>query len=172
MYTRWCQINQTSYSKALGLNVDENLSRKEHIHAILKTVTSSISALKWVRPFIFDYWSVVWDGLAWQLSGKLKKLQNHAARVVTKSSYDMNSSYLLNSLSWNNLSVTVRGVKQKAKLMYKCVNKLAPVYFCNMFTPRTLTFDLHDKRKTVFTETKNWLAETWLQLQCSPTVAN
>lgn len=46
MDTRWCQINQTSYSKALGLNIDENLSRKEHIHAILKTVSSSISALK------------------------------------------------------------------------------------------------------------------------------
>ena len=30
------KINQTDHSKALGLNIDENLSWKEHIHAISK----------------------------------------------------------------------------------------------------------------------------------------
>ena len=30
------KINQTDYRKALGLNIDENLSWKEHIHAISK----------------------------------------------------------------------------------------------------------------------------------------
>ena len=87
----------------------------------------------------FDYCSVVWDGLSQQLSEKLKKPQNRAARVITKSSYDTNSSYLLNSLSWDNLSVT------RAK--YKCFNKFAPVYLCNMFTRRTLSFDLRDARQ-------------------------
>ena len=46
------KINQTDHSKALGLNIDENLSWKEHIHAISKKVASSICALKRVRPFI------------------------------------------------------------------------------------------------------------------------
>ena len=72
----------------------------------------------------FDYCRVVWDVLSQQLSEKLQKLQNCAARVITKSSYNTNSSYLLNSLSWDNLSV--RRTKQKANLMYKCVNKLTP----------------------------------------------
>ena len=41
----------------------------------------------------FDYCSVVWEGLPRQLNEKVKKLQNMcAARVVTKSSYDTNSS--------------------------------------------------------------------------------
>ena len=30
------KINQTDHSKALGLNIDENLSWKEHIHATSK----------------------------------------------------------------------------------------------------------------------------------------
>ena len=152
------KINQTDHSKALGLNIDENLSWKEHIHAVSKKVASSIGALKRIRPFIsmhtaikiykglieshFDYCSVVWDGLSQQLNEKLQKLQNRAARVITKSSYNTNSSYLLNSLSWDNLSV--RRTKQKANLMYKCVNKLAPNYLCNMFTSRALSFDLRD----------------------------
>jgi len=126
-----------------------------HIHIY------SIGAHKRVRSFIFmhtaikiykgliephfDYCSVVWDGLSRQLNEKVQKLQNRAARVITKSSYDTNSSYLLNSLSWNNLSVT--RTNQKANLMYKCVNKLAPVYFCNMFSPRTFSFELRDARQ-------------------------
>ena len=36
------KINQTDHSKALGLNIDENLSWKEHIHATSKKVASSI----------------------------------------------------------------------------------------------------------------------------------
>ena len=36
---------------------------------------------------------------------------------------------------------------QKENFMYRCVNKLAPVYLCNMFTPRTLLFDLRDYLK-------------------------
>jgi len=46
------KINQTDNSKALELNIDENLSWKEHIHATSKKVASSIGALKRVRPFI------------------------------------------------------------------------------------------------------------------------
>ena len=96
------KINQTDHSKALGLDIDENLSWKEHIHAVSKKVASSIGAPKRIRPFIsmhtaikiykgliephFDYCSVVWDGLSQQLSEKLQKLQNRAARVITKSS--------------------------------------------------------------------------------------
>ena len=51
----------------------------------------------------FDYCSVVWDGLSQQLSEKLQKLQNRAARVITKSSgqssYNTNSSSQLSQLA-------------------------------------------------------------------------
>ena len=92
------KINQTDHSKPLGLNEDENLSWKEHTTS--KKVASSIGPLKRVRHFIsmhtafkiykgliephFDYCSVVWDGLSQQLCEKLQKLQNRAARVITK----------------------------------------------------------------------------------------
>ena len=47
------KINQTDRSKALGLNIDENLSWKEHIHEISKKVASSIGVLKDVRAKFF-----------------------------------------------------------------------------------------------------------------------
>ena len=106
-------------SKSLGLIIDKNLSWKAHIHEISKKISSGIGALKRVRPFVsmhtaikiykgliephFDYCSAVWDGLTQQLSEKLQKLQNRAIRVITKSSYNTGSRFLLNSLGWDNL---------------------------------------------------------------------
>ena len=154
-------INQSNQSKSLGLIIDENLSWKAHIHEISKKVSSCIGALKRVRPFVsmhtaikiykaliephFDYCSAVWDGLTQQLSEKLQKLQNRAIRVITKSSYDTSSRLLLTSLGWDNLSS--RRAKQKANLMYKCINNLAPAYLCNLFLPRIPSYDFRNAKK-------------------------
>ena len=90
----------------------------------------------------FDYCSAVWDGLTQQLSEKLQKLQN---RAITKSTPDTNSRFLLNSLGWDNLSL--RRAKQKANLMYKCINNLTPAYLCYLFAPRTLNYYFRNAKK-------------------------
>ena len=116
---------------------------------------------KRVRPFLicfnaykglieppFDYCSAVWAGFTQQLREKLQKLQNRAIRVITKSSYDASSRFLLNSLGWDNLSV--RRAKQKANLMYKCINNLVPAYRCTLFVTRTTNYDFRNVKKTLF----------------------
>ena len=86
-------------------------------------------------------------GKAWpnSLVRNFIKLQNRAIRVITKSSYDTSSRFLLNSLGWDNLSV--RRAKQKANLMYKCINNLAPAYLCNLFAPRTPNYYFRNAKK-------------------------
>ena len=154
-------INRSNQSKSPGLTIGENLSWKARIHEFSKQVSSGIGALKWVRQFVsmhtaikiynglieqhVDYCSAVWDGLTQQLGEKLQKLQNRAIRVITKSSYDTSSRFLLNSLGWDNLSV--RRAKQKANLMYKCINNLAPAYLCNLFAPRTPNYYFRNAKK-------------------------
>ena len=154
-------INRSNQSKSPGLTIGENLSMKARIHEFSKQVSSGIGALKWVRQFVsmhtaikiyngliephVDYCSAVWDGLTQQLGEKLQKLQNRAIRVITKSSYDTSSRFLLNSLGWDNLSV--RRAKQKANLMYKCINNLAPAYLCNLFAPRTPNYYFRNAKK-------------------------
>ena len=137
--------------------MDENLSWKAHIHKISKKVSSGIGALKRVRAFVsmhtaikmqgliephFDYCSAVLDGLTRQPG---EKLQNPAIRVITKSNYDTSSRFLLTSLGWDNLSVT--RAQQKANLMYKCINNLAPAYLCNLFAPRTPNYYFRNAKK-------------------------
>ena len=134
------------------------MSWANHVHEIAKKVSSSIWALKRVRPFIsketaiqiykaliqprFDYCSAVWDGLNSSLSEKLQKLQNLAARVITSSSYDRRSARILSELRWDSLQV--RRNKQKAKIMFKTMNKSAPLYLQQMFTDYSATYNLRN----------------------------
>ena len=123
-------INQSNQSKLnlSGLSLMKISRERPTLMKSLK-VSSGIGALKKrVRPFVsrhtaikiykgliephFDYCRAVWDGLTQQLS---EKLQNRAIRVITKSSYDTSSRFLLNSLGWDNLSV--RRAKQKDNLI-------------------------------------------------------
>ena len=68
------------------------------------------------------------------MSDKLQKLQNRAARVITQSPFDTNSNLLLAMLKWEKLSL--RRKKQKALIMYKTLNELAPDYLQYLFTQR------------------------------------
>ena len=142
-------IKRVDRTKSLGLTIDAQLSWSKHVDEISKKVSSAIGALKRVRPFIptdvavqiynaliphFDYCSPVWDGMSGCLSDKLQKLQNRAARVITQSPFDTSSNLLLAMLRWEKLSL--RHKKQKALIMYKTLNELAPDYLQCLFTER------------------------------------
>ena len=121
-------------------------------------ISSAIGALKRIRPFIsiqtaieiynaiiqphFDYCSPVWEEFNATLCEKMQKLQNRAARVITKSSYDASSSILLEKLHWDNLSL--RRKKHKSILMYKTINKLTPEYLQNLFSFRSTNYNLRN----------------------------
>ena len=114
------------------------------------TGDENVGALKHVRPFIptdvavqiynvlilphSDYCSPVWDCMSGYLSDKLQKLQNCTARVITQSPFETCSNLLLAMLKWEKLSL--RRKKQKALIMYKTLNELAPDYLQCLFTQR------------------------------------
>ena len=94
-----------------------------------------------VEPY-FTYCSPVWDGIGLKLGEKLQKLQNRAARVMTRSSYEVSSASLLSELGW---SVLVKNrMKHKAILMYKVNNNCAPQYLQQLFTPKVSNHDLRN----------------------------
>ena len=72
----------------------------------------------------------------------MQKLQNRAARVITKSSYNVSSSILIEKLHWDNLSL--RREKHKSILMYKTINKPAPEYLQNLFSFRSTDYNLRN----------------------------
>ena len=166
-------IKRVDHTKSLGLTIDAQLSWGKHVEEICKKVSSAIGTLKRVQPFIsketaiqiynalimphFDYCSPVWDCLSGYLSDKLQKLQNRAARVITKSPFDASSNHLLSTLSWERLSL--RRKKQKAVMMYKTMNDLAPEYLQSLFSQRHSAYNLRNSegRLTLSKPSTNYL---------------
>ena len=61
----------------------------------------------------------------------LQKLQNRAARIVTKSSFDTPSIGLIQSLNWPTVSDIIRS--ETATTVYKSLNGLVPEYLSSLF---------------------------------------
>ena len=141
--------------KSLGVIIDEHLSWSNHIDALSKKISSAIGALKRTIPFISehtalqiyqalilphsDYCSSVWGDCNLTLTDKLQKLQNRAARAITRSNYDTSASSLLNRLNWDDL--ITRRQELKATLMFKTINGLTPAYLQNLFSTRCTRYN-------------------------------
>ena len=157
-------IKRVQQTKSLGLTIDDNLMWKNHISAICKKISSGIGALKRVRRFIckdtaekiyhsliepyFNYCCPVWDGIGNQLSSKLQKLQNRAARAITERSYETSSNNILDWLNWQKLH-TIRK-KHKAIVMYKTLNGTVSRYLQEIFTSRVSSYELSDFENKLF----------------------
>ena len=148
-------ISQVPSTKSLGVYIDENLTWNVHIEKLSKKIASGIGALKRIRPFVphktllfiynslvkphFDYCNVVWGSCNKTLVNKLQKLQNRAARVLTSSTFDTSTEYFFQVLSWRKLE-SQRQI-QKACMVYKSLNGLAPGYLRSRFVERSAVTD-------------------------------
>ena len=144
-------VNHVSHTKSLGVLIDENLSWNIHINKLIKKIASNIGAIKRVRPFAplttlqyiynslvqphFNYCCVVWDNCNKTYADKLQKLKNRAARVLTSSSCDTAADSLLEKLGWRKLDTQRKF--EKAVMVYKSLNGLAPDYLRPMLIDRS-----------------------------------
>ena len=67
----------------------------------------------------FNYCSLVWDSTGKTQSKQLQRLQNRAARIVTRLPYTVRSSQILELLGWSSL--TKMRMQQKAVMMYRVI---------------------------------------------------
>ena len=152
-------ISRVEHAKSLGLIIDDRLSWSNHIRELCRKMSSAIGALRrrvrslfsqstavkiynaLIQPH-FDYCAPVWYGLSSYLCEKLQKLQNRATRVILQANYEVNSSLLLETLKWDQLSLRRR--KHKAIMMFKSLNGLAPVYLHELFSERRTDYGLLD----------------------------
>ena len=75
--------------------------------------------------------------------GLIPELVSVLSIVQYFAKYDTSSSILRNRLSWDTLAI--RRKKQKAVLMYKCLNGLVPNYLQNLFTHRCTSYNLRNQ---------------------------
>ena len=142
------QVSNVRATKSLGVMIDDKLDWHNHIEKLTKKTASGIGALKRIRHLIpastlhliyqalikppFDYCDIAWGNSGKTLRDKLQKLQNRAARVLTFSNYDADTTELLEFLGWKNLARQQE--IHKATMMFRCLHGLAPEYLCSKFT--------------------------------------
>ena len=78
---------------------------------------------------------VVWEELDKGLSTKLQKLQNRAARIITRSSYDIRSNDILADMGWETLENGDR-YKLKKSNDDQIMNEKASKYLEDLFKPK------------------------------------
>ena len=123
------------------------LNWEEQVNNLCTKVSRAIGFLKYSRKFLpqntlskmyrgivephFRFCCSVW-GCCWVIKLRtLQKLQNRAARIVTKSRFDAPAMALIGSLNWPTVSDIVRG--ETATTMPKSLNGLVPKYLSNLF---------------------------------------
>ena len=124
-----------------------SLGALKRIRGLIDQETAIKAYQGFIEPY-FSYCAPVWDGLGHTLSDRLQKPQNRAARVITRSSYNISSNLLLDQLKWNNLSVN--RLKQKAIPMYKTLNGQTPQHLHEMFTSRRCQYPLRNSNGKLF----------------------
>ena len=155
-------VKRVYATKALGVYIDDKLTWSAQIDYIAKKISSALGGLRRARPFVpmdtliliyqaliqplFDYCDVVWEQINKDLTERLQKLQNRAARIITRSDYEVRSADILEQLKWDNLSV--RRYKHKAMCMYKIMNDKAPNHLKRLFKFNKANdlYDFRDKK--------------------------
>ena len=155
------QVENVDQSKYLGVIIDRSLSWEEHINILRTKVSRAIGFLKYARKFLpqntlskmyrgivephFRYCCSVWGCCGATKLLTLQKLQNRAARIVTKSKFDTPAMELIHNLNWPTVSDIIRS--ETATSMYKSLNGLVPEYLSNLFVKNS-TRNVRELRNT------------------------
>ena len=149
-------VSPSSSARNLGIVFDENLSWKKHINTLCRNCYYHIRDLRRIRKHLdlkvstglanalvsskLDYCNSLYFAASGELVGKLQRVQNCLARVVTGSSKYASSSTLLNNLHW--LPIQSRIAFKINLITYKVLNRSKPIYLANLLHYRKYDINL------------------------------
>ena len=144
-------VVHVNYVKCLGVIIDDSLSWGPHVEYVKKTVSSNLGMLNRIRNYVpqsslhslfvclvtpsLDYCCTVWGGRYIYHNNILNKCMKGAARIILQGTFLTPSADMFSKLNWFSFSERVN--YRKATLVFKCVNRMTPMYMTNMFTPLT-----------------------------------
>ena len=155
-------LKLSSNEKILGVQIEENLLWNSHFQYISKKIASSLWLLSQIKLFLsvddkllfynayirphLEYCSVIWGNSTNLNIKKMTKLQRRACKLILGSEYRHldEACDRLKILSFNE-SVFLN----KAKMMYKIANNIAPSYLINLFQMRNSSDDTISSLRSV-----------------------
>ena len=156
-------IARATETPSLCLIVHEALTWEPYVQHLSTKMASAISAIKQVnflpqKSLVTLYQSLVESKLRYfntvcgncgeTLKNKLQRLQDRAARVVTRTKYgSIEPDVLLQELGWLNVQQLID--LDTAAMVHKAIHKRAPPYLLELFQ-KTNTVDSHDTRGATY----------------------
>ena len=132
----------------LGIIYDQRLTMESHISSISRTCSMYLYNIGRVRKYLtkdacktlvhafiisrLDYCNALLYGLPKSSIYRLQKIQNNAARIITRTKRREHISPVLRSLHW--LPILSRIDHKIMSLTFKAINNLAPKYLQEMIT--------------------------------------
>ena len=149
LFVKGASIRRVKQVKNLGLIIDENLTWDHHVNYISQKMKRNLGILKRMRKTLpteslcmlyktliephIRYCSIVWGNCGEALKDKLQILQNRAARIITRTTYDTANHFaLLRQLKWLDVRSIIK--LEMGLFMYKAMNQLVPEQISEMFT--------------------------------------
>ena len=139
------RVHRTDY---IGLVIDEKVSWEEYIKSLCKKISSAVTAIRHVNYLPQNtlitlyhslvesrlrYCSTVWGNCNNSLKANLQRIQNRAARIITRTKYgSVDSEALLKKLGWLNVQQLIDF--NTAVMVHKSINNTAPSYLSECFT--------------------------------------
>lgn len=159
-------IDTSSTARNIGAIFDENMHMTSHINSICRSCYVHVRNISSIRPYLsrdateklihafitsrLDNLNSLLLGLPDYQIKKLQKIQNIAARIVTRTVKYEHITPILIQLHW--LPVKYR-IKYKILLItFKCLNNLAPHYLSNLLVPYQPTRALRSAEKNLLLE--------------------
>ena len=155
-------LKLSSNEKILGVQIEENLIWNGHFQYISKKIASSLWLLSQIKSFLsvddkllfynayirphLEYCSVIWGNSTNLNIQKVTKLQRRACKLILMSEYTHleESCDRLKILSFDEIVFL-----NKAKIMYKIANNIAPMYLINLFQWRNASDDTISNLRSV-----------------------
>ena len=150
-------------ARDLGVKLDSNLTLSNHVSAVCKAAFLALHKIGRIRPFLslksteklvhahvmsrLDYCNGILFGLPDNQIQKLQRVQNAAARLVTRAKKHDHVSPILYQLHW--LPIRYRIQFRILSLVFLCINDLAPSYLQELLVQYRPSRNLRSQSKSL-----------------------
>lgn len=142
-------VKPSSSARNLGVTIDDKLSMTQHVNIVCRNATHAIRCIGSIRHYLdqktteklvhayvssrLDQCNSLLYGLPDKELMKLQRVQNTAARLVTRSKKHDSISKIMRDLHW--LPIRKRIIYKICLITYKSLHGLAPMYISDLIKP-------------------------------------
>ena len=143
-------VSPSDRIRNLGVHMDQHLTMTDHVTAVCAACNYHLYRLSSIRHYLtteaaksavnalvtsrLDYCNSLLHNIPLLQTARLQRVQNNAARLITRTSKHDHITPVLKELYW--LPVESRIAFKMLVMTYKCINGLAPSYLAELVQPR------------------------------------